>query len=445
MINFFGCHLRKYAIIKGIIDFILIFSSFFIYHFLGLESSGGTTPTYISPLLLVLLTSFLVWGTLFSLGLYDVAKRNPLRNTLARVIVAFFFSSFFTTLLWWSVDFEYVNSLYVPIIAIAIQLCVFLASRVAYQYILPDNFSQEAIVVIAEGEKLERIKNITKQTKQKFLILKQISPSKVDASIEDFCIHNDVSRIILGEKIPKEFLPILGACRLSGIEILNFSMMQERYLGKIKIDNFYSDVLLFTHNFAIGYVETWLKRCFDIIMSLTILIFTFPLTLPISLLIWLEDRHNIFYSQKRVGKRGKIFNVYKLRSMRINAEQNGAVWASQNDPRITKIGNFIRRTRIDEIPQCINILRGEMSLVGPRPERPEFVEKLQKEIPLYDERHLIKPGLTGWAQINEKYGASSEDALRKLEYDLYYLKHHNLVLDMVILLRTLAIVFFPKI
>lgn len=181
------------------------------------------------------------------------------------------------------------------------------------------------------------------------------------------------------------------------------------------------------------------KRGLDILVSAAMLLFTLPLLLVTALAIRLESPGPVFYRQTRVGRHGKLFQVIKFRSMRNDAEKNGAQWAGQNDARITRVGAFIRKTRIDEIPQALNILFGEMSFVGPRPERPEFTSLLAEEIPHYDDRHRVKPGLTGWAQINYPYGASVEDSRQKLTYDLYYMKHYSFMLDLFIIIRTVRV------
>jgi lipopolysaccharide/colanic/teichoic acid biosynthesis glycosyltransferase len=159
--------------------------------------------------------------------------------------------------------------------------------------------------------------------------------------------------------------------------------------------------------------------------------------------VWLGDRHNPFYSQERVTRGGRVFKIWKLRSMRIDAEKDGAVWAAQKDNRITPVGEFLRRTRVDELPQLFNVLKGDMSLVGPRPERPQFVEELAQHLPLYKERHAVKAGLTGWAQINYPYGASLDDARSKLSYDLYYVKNFSIFFDVLIIMQTLRVVLWP--
>ena len=203
--------------------------------------------------------------------------------------------------------------------------------------------------------------------------------------------------------------------------------------------------LIFSDGFASGrMLSSVFKRAFDIVASLILLAATLPVILVTALAIKLESRGPAFYRQRRVGLYNQGFDILKLRSMRQDAEIAGkAVWAAEDDPRITRIGRFIRKVRIDELPQTWTVLRGEMSFVGPRPERPQFVDELETQLPYYAERHMVKPGITGWAQINYPYGASIEDARHKLEYDLYYAKNYSPFLDMLILLQTLRVVLWP--
>jgi exopolysaccharide biosynthesis polyprenyl glycosylphosphotransferase len=190
-------------------------------------------------------------------------------------------------------------------------------------------------------------------------------------------------------------------------------------------------------------LDAVLKRALDITVSLVVLIVTLPIQLLTACLIKLESPGPIFYHQERVGRYGRVFSILKFRSMRVDAETDGEPrWATEQDPRITRVGAIIRKLRIDELPQLINVLRGDMSFVGPRPERPLFVEQLSKDIPYYAERHWIRPGITGWAQVNYPYGASLEEARHKLSYDLYYLKNVSIFLDFLILLQTLPVVLF---
>jgi exopolysaccharide biosynthesis polyprenyl glycosylphosphotransferase len=186
------------------------------------------------------------------------------------------------------------------------------------------------------------------------------------------------------------------------------------------------------------------KRLIDFAVSALLLLGTMPVMVLSALAIRLDSPGPVFFKQERVGKNGLVFVLWKFRSMRQNAEENGAVWAEKVDPRVTRVGKWIRLLRIDEIPQLYNVFRGEMSLIGPRPERPEFIQELEKQIPYYGIRHSVRPGITGWAQVNYRYGASVEDALRKLEYDLYYIKKMSLLLDFKIILKTIGVVLFGQ-
>jgi sugar transferase (PEP-CTERM system associated) len=230
--------------------------------------------------------------------------------------------------------------------------------------------------------------------------------------------------------------------RLKGIHIREMADIYEELTGRIPVNNIGDEWLLFAEGFYLirkEYMQK-LKRLIDVIASFSLLVLTAPILGLAALLIRLDSPGSIFYSQKRVGKGQSTFTIYKFRSMRQDAENSGARWASEQDPRITKVGRWLRMTHIDEIPQIWNLLKGDMSLVGPRPERPEFVEVLNREIPYYSVRHSVKPGMTGWAQINYRYGASTEDTRNKLEYDLYYIKNMSLLLDIKILLRTFGVV-----
>ena len=235
-------------------------------------------------------------------------------------------------------------------------------------------------------------------------------------------------------------------CRLAGIEVLELASFLERETGKVRFDVLHPSWIIFGRGFRDSPFQQWLGRAFDVLVSTALLILTLPLMLLAVLAIRIEDGWSapVFYRQRRVGRHGQPFEVLKFRSMRVNAETGGAVWAAPNDPRITKVGAFIRLSRIDELPQLINVLRNDMSFVGPRPERPEFVETLSESLPYYRSRHTVKPGITGWAQLCYPYGASDKDALEKLQYDLYYVKNRNLLFDLAILIQTVEVVLWQK-
>jgi sugar transferase (PEP-CTERM system associated) len=234
-------------------------------------------------------------------------------------------------------------------------------------------------------------------------------------------------------------------CKLAGIDIVDLPSFFERETGQIQLESLNASWMIFSDGFARGTVKDISKRMFDIAASTVLLLTTLPIMLITATLIWLESGNPILYRQERVGEHGRPFNVLKFRSMRADAERDGVPqWAKKQDARVTRVGRVIRKLRIDELPQVFNVLRGDMSFVGPRPERPYFVNELTTQIPYYPSRHTVKPGITGWAQIRYPYGATTEDAIQKLQFDLYYVKNHSLFLDLVILLQTAQVILFGK-
>ena len=238
-------------------------------------------------------------------------------------------------------------------------------------------------------------------------------------------------------------LPIreLLDCKVRGVRVFDLSSFFERTQGQIRIDSLRASWLIYGDGFRQGWARTFVKRCFDLSASIILLMMAAPVMLFTALLILLEDGAPVFYKQERVGRGGRVFRVIKFRSMRRDAEGDGKPrWATANDDRTTRVGRVIRKLRIDELPQLFNVIVGDMSLVGPRPERPYFVDQLSQEIPFYAVRHCVKPGVTGWAQVRYAYGSSVDDAVQKLQYDLYYVKNHTLVLDTLVLFETVRVV-----
>ena len=235
------------------------------------------------------------------------------------------------------------------------------------------------------------------------------------------------------------------ACKLDGIEVIDAPSFYEQVTGKLFLEGINPSWIIFSDGFKVTALRRIVKRALDVLLAIVGIILTLPLFPFIALAIRLDSPGPIFYRQQRVGEKEKNFNLYKFRTMRADAENGtGAVWAKEKDARVTRVGEFFRKSRIDELPQFFNILRGDMSLVGPRPERPEFVEKLKEIIPYYSERHFVKPGVTGWAQVRYPYGASIEDAMEKLRYDLYYIKNISLSFDLMIILETIKVVLFRR-
>jgi len=278
-----------------------------------------------------------------------------------------------------------------------------------------------------------------------------VSPGHVIArggSLEETVRQLQIDEVIVAVRQQRGgVLPLraLLDCRLSGVQITDLARYFERVHGQVPIESLKVSWLIYGHGFRQSMLRTMVKRCFDIIVSASLIVIAIPCLAIAALLIAAEGGGPVIYRQERVGYRGQTFTVYKLRSMAQDAEKDGrAAWASVDDSRVTKVGRWIRRSRIDELPQLINVLKGEMSFVGPRPERPEFVAMLTEQIPFYAVRHSVKPGLTGWAQVRYSYGATVEQSVRKLEYDLYYVKNHTLLLDLIILLETVRVVLLGE-
>jgi len=278
---------------------------------------------------------------------------------------------------------------------------------------------------------------------------KGIGLVQTPGALVKFVGSNNVDVIVLAMDERRKGLPVheLLDCKMGGIEVIDLLTFFERYTNKIRLDIMQPSWLFLSEGFRVSSFRRIWKRTLDIITVLLLAPFVLPLMLLSALFIFLESRCRgaIFYSQTRVGENGKLFQIYKFRSMVSNAEDDGvARWGAKNDSRITLVGTGLRKFRLDELPQLYNVLRGDMSFVGPRPERPEFVERLSRKIPYYNERHRVKPGLTGWAQIKYPYGASEEDGREKLQFDLYYVKNYSILLDALVLLQTAEVVLLGK-
>jgi sugar transferase (PEP-CTERM system associated) len=277
---------------------------------------------------------------------------------------------------------------------------------------------------------------------------KLVNPSVIgdQSQIFDIATKEKVNRIIVALEERRGKFPEdqLLSCKMRGITVEDGIEFYEHLTGRLQVESLRPSALIFSDGFKKSKLTMWMKRVVGFGLSFIGLALLSPLILMISILIKIDSRGPIFYRQERVGENGKLFKLLKFRSMLENAEANGPVWAETNDKRITRVGRWIRKWRLDEIPQMFNVLKGDMSFVGPRPERPYFVETLRREIRYYDRRFSVKPGITGWAQIKYQYGASKEDALEKLKYDLYYIKNLSPLFDLLIIFETIKVVLFGK-
>lgn len=343
----------------------------------------------------------------------------------------------------------------VAIYSVALGALALLGLRAMFLSLIGWQSFRQPVIAIGAGTNGARLRRLADDPGAVFKIVKHLRVSEKDSQVQTcgrlgdypslarLCDENDCGEIVvaLDERrggAPTQ--PLLEA-KLSGIQVSDMSSFLERMTGRVDLGSvspswlIYSDGFLGASSFAVAS-----KRLFDLVSSALLLVLTSPILLVSAVIVKLTSPGPVLYRQERVGQFGKTFHVVKFRSMVQDAEREGAQWAQERDPRVTAFGRFMRATRIDELPQIFNVLRGDMSFVGPRPERPVFVAELSERIPFYNERHVVKPGIAGWAQLNYPYGASLDDARHKLEYDLYYIKNYSLFLDFAILMQTVRVV-----
>ena len=347
-------------------------------------------------------------------------------------------------------------------LAVFISFVLISIVRLFFRKVIKESNMWTRILVLGAGERASYIDNATASGQLDGLIIvayvslpndKEVlvkNAITLDGPLIHYVENQDIDEIVIAvddRRLSGFPTKELIDCKMSGINILDLVTFFERRAGKIRLDMLNPSWLYLSEGFDLGTFRRIGKRVFDILVVLMLLPIALPLAVMVSLAIFIESggRGSVLYSQVRVKQYGVPFKIYKFRSMVINAEKDGvAQWASKNDSRITRVGQIIRKGRLDELPQLFNVLNGDMSFVGPRPERPEFVEKLAKEVPYYEERHRVKPGLTGWAQVCYSYGDTVGDSVEKLQYDLYYVKNYSLLLDLLILLQTAEVVLLGK-
>ncbi len=398
-----------------------------------------------------------------ALGLYNSKLRESFRGIFRRMLMCVSVAFFVATI---------INPLYGPyllpieLLAIASSISVVVISSFRYFTFKIDffGFGKRNILVLGAGERASIIekrmrRDVDRQgfTVHGFVLMDGDSPDGIqretrinlEGSLVNYALEHDIDEIVVANDERRNNLPVdeLFACKISGVEITEILNFIERETGQIAVNLIYPSWVIYSNGFSSNnHLRNSLDWFFNAVMAIVLLVITWPVMLIAILCIKLTEGWSapVFYKQERVGLDGEPFNIIKFRSMRLDAEKHGAQMASENDNRITAVGQYLRKYRIDELPQIWNVLHGDMGFVGPRPERPEFVQQLIKNIPYYNERHNVKPGLTGWAQLKYPYGATESDSLEKLKYDLYYIKHRSFLLDMLILIRTVEIVLFGK-
>ncbi len=347
------------------------------------------------------------------------------------------------------------------LISAVVASCVLLAWRHYVRRVIQQQRMLQRVLILGSGEPAKSVaREIVDQKIPGFQVAGFIGPKELLGvslvnprvigtyeSLQEVLVLEDIATVIVAEEDRRSVIPmdILVNYRLQGGTVFEHTQFMENAIGRIPLSTVRPAWFVFSEGFTRSNLYLVFKRATEIALALVGLTLTAPLMGIVALLTKLESPGPIFFTQERVGQGGRRFSIHKFRSMRQDAElKSGAKWAEKNDPRITRVGRIIRPLRIDELPQLWNILKGDMSLVGPRPERPEFVQKLAKDIAFYEKRHVVKPGLTGWAQVNYPYGATIEDAKVKLEYDLYYIKNMSFLLDIFIILKTGKTVLFDR-
>lgn len=415
-----------------------------------------STVTFLIPLLMALCLSL----TLASVGLYDTRQRESRAGVGIRVIIAAllaFLVSGLVLMLLPGVVISWLAVVSYFVAAVALLLLI----RLLFYRFVDGKALRRRVLVLGAGRKAAYIDRLRRKSDlRSFFLLGYVAePGQeirvqetrvltLEQPLNEYAIAHNVDEIVIAHEERRQVFPAreLLDCKLSGMEVIDLLDFLEREQGKIELDLLRPSWLIFTRGFEPDMFRTFKKRSLDVIASLLLLVVAAPFMLITAAAIVLEGRGRgpVLYRQQRVGCYGELFDVIKFRSMRTDAEAAGAQWAQKDDPRVTRVGAVIRKYRLDELPQLWNVLVGDMSLVGPRPERPEFVEHLADINPLYPERHRISPGVTGWAQLCYPYGASDADSIQKLKYDLYYVKNNSLFLDIYILIQTVEVVLFKK-
>jgi sugar transferase (PEP-CTERM system associated) len=458
MIRLFKHHVPPAVLLLGLVDFLLLLASAEIGWAVRAHQIGIAVGLWWvrAPQLVSFAAALQL--SLIAVGAYGVGSFLSLRFAAARLAVAIALGVLLLSLLYFVVPALSLwrsNLLYAMAVA-----CVLLVSvRALLGRSLGGERFKRRVLVLGAGTRAARLTALAARPGVNFAIAGVVAMSDGEPAvagaiprhrIENVAAHVlavGASEVVLALEERRNALPLqdLLRVRTTGVQVSELSTFLERETGRIDLGSVSHSWLIFSDGFAAGrLISSTVKRAFDIVVSLVLLVVTLPIVLLTALLIKLESPGPAFYRQRRIGLYNQGFDILKLRSMRQDAEVAGqAVWAAVADPRVTRIGRIIRKVRIDELPQAWTVLKGEMSFVGPRPERPQFVTELEEHLPFYAERHMVKPGLTGWAQINYPYGASVEDARHKLEYDLYYAKNYSPFLDLLILLQTLRVVLFP--
>ena len=459
MIRLFKHYVPHTVLLLGLIDFaVLMFAAEAGWVLRLWQITGEFWPDG-APVAQMLTFALTLQLAMVGVGVYAVEALFSIRFAVGRVFVAISLGVLLLSLIFFlvpPVTFWRSNLLYATLFA--------LGGLAAVRLLLGRSLGGESfkrrVLILGAGPRAARVEKLAARDGAGFsvagyvsmndgtiAVARAVNRAKI-ANLANYVVGLGATEVVLALEERRNALPLNDLLRVktTGVHVNDLSSFLERETGRVDLDSLNPSWLIFSDGFSAGRrLSSIGKRLFDVTVSAIILILTGPIILLAAMLVKLESKGPAFYRQRRVGLYGEPFEILKIRSMRQDAEVGGvAVWAQKDDPRVTRIGSILRKLRIDELPQAWSVLKGEMSFVGPRPERPQFVADLEARLPYYAERHMVKPGITGWAQINYPYGASIDDARHKLEYDLYYAKNYTLFLDLLILLQTVRVVLWPQ-
>ena len=446
MIRLFKHYIPHAVLLLGLLDFALLVVASEMAWQLRASQIGMDAGEIGERWVPLIGSAAVVWLAMISVGVYGPYALRSLRFASARLLVATSLGIIALATIDWILPGEtfWRSTL---LYAMGFTVLVLVADRLLLNSFLGSSAFRRRVMVLGAGDRAQRLRELGDKPESGFAIVSYIAMGEPERVVEEAipreAIHDlgrfvenlGVSEVVLALQERRNSLPLNDLLRIKtkGVHVNDFSSFLERETGRVDLDTVNPSWLIFSDGFSSSRIlSSAAKRLFDIVASLILLTLTFPVIALFALIVKLDSTGPAFFRQQRVGLYGQPFHLIKLRSMRTDAEKDGAKWAEENDPRI------------DELPQTWSVLKGEMSFVGPRPEVPKFVDDLQEQIAFYGERHMVKPGITGWAQINYPYGASIDDSRKKLEYDLYYAKNYTPFLDLVILLQTVRVVLWPE-
>ena len=464
VVRIFRHYIPTAFIFLGLIEIAVFILSFDLAVLLRFSSDTEAVALHVGALWPKSVTFALVMlFSMIGLGLYDRLSWTweGRSEMVLRILASFLFAIFPLSFVFYAVP-EIAVWRGPALMAFGISLLAIVAVRLIFFRVVDQKLFKRRVLVLGAGKNAREIRKLEgKPTMQGIRVMGYVHMSrdhdvidegrviKPDRPLRDIVRKHQIDEIVVALDDRRKSMPVheILDCKMDGVRVFDLLTFFERETGKVRLELVHPSWLFLSDGFRISNTSLALKRALDIFMSLLLLPVFLPVMLVVALAIWLENPGGgpIIYKQTRVGNRDQEFQIYKFRSMHANAEEDGhAQWARKNDTRITRIGAVIRKIRLDEAPQIFNILKGDMSFVGPRPERPEFVKQLVEHYPYYRERHRMRPGLTGWAQIRYDYGDTFEDAFEKLEYDLYYVKNFSIFLDLLIIIHTVEVVLLGK-